>query len=111
MRSYQIKEKESTKNYVFLDRHKMAFINEMVMDNQDSGGKEMKNLIKIKRWEAGLKQYELAFLLGCSAPYLSMVENNRVDATDEFKQKAAELFGMAKDDLFAEKVSQRQAVA
>ena len=61
----------------------------------------MKNMIKIKRWEAGLKQYELAFLLGCSAPYLSMVENNRVDATEEFKRKAAEIFGIAKKELFS----------
>lgn len=62
----------------------------------------MKNLLKIKRWEAGLKQYELAFLLGCSATYLSMVENNRVEATNEFKRKAAEIFGMKVEDLFQE---------
>ncbi|HPI73282.1 MAG TPA: helix-turn-helix transcriptional regulator [bacterium] len=60
----------------------------------------MKNVIKIKRWEAGLKQYELAFLLGCSATYLSMVENNRVEATKEFKRKAAEIFGVRVDELF-----------
>lgn len=101
MRSFQSKEKGSTSNYMFLDRHKMAFINDMVLDNQETGGKAMKNLIKIKRWETGLKQYELAFLLGCSAPYLSMVENNRVDATENFKQKAAELFGMAMEELFS----------
>ncbi len=60
----------------------------------------MKNVLKIKRWEAGLKQYELAFLLGCSATYLSMVENNRVEATREFKRKAAEIFGVRVDELF-----------
>jgi len=60
----------------------------------------MRNLLKIKRWEAGLKQYELAFLLGCSAPYLSMVENNRLEATNDFKMKAAEIFGMDISDLF-----------
>ncbi|MBN2357393.1 helix-turn-helix transcriptional regulator [candidate division KSB1 bacterium] len=60
----------------------------------------MKNLLKIRRWEAGLKQYELAFLLGCSATYLSMVENNRVEATSDFKRKAAEIFGVKVDDLF-----------
>ena len=59
-----------------------------------------RNLLKIKRWEAGLKQYELAFLLGCSAPYLSMVENNRVDATREFKRKAAAIFEIDVNDLF-----------
>lgn len=60
----------------------------------------MKNMLKIKRWEAELKQYELAFLLGCSATYLSMVENNRVEATQEFKRKAAEIFGVPVDELF-----------
>jgi len=60
----------------------------------------MKNLLKIKRWEAGLKQYELAFLLGCSATYLSMVENNRVEATVDFKKKAAEIFGIKVEELF-----------
>ncbi len=62
----------------------------------------MKNMVKIKRWEAGLKQYELAFLLGCSAAYLSMVENDRVEATSEFKRKAAEIFGARVDELFGE---------
>ncbi len=61
----------------------------------------MKNMLKIKRWEAGLKQYELAFLLGCSATYLSMVENNRVEATQEFKRKAAEIFGVSIDEIFS----------
>jgi transcriptional regulator with XRE-family HTH domain len=60
----------------------------------------MKNQIKIKRWEAGLKQYELAFLLGCSATYLSMVENNRVEATHEFKRKVSEILGIPENDLF-----------
>ena len=101
MKRFQSNNRGSTRNYMFLDRHKMAFINDMVCENQETGGKVMKNLVKIKRWEAGLKQYELAFLLGCSAPYLSMVENNRVEATDEFKQKAAELFGMDTEELFS----------
>ena len=63
----------------------------------------MKNQLKIRRWEAGLKQYELAFLLGCSATYLSMVENNRVEATADFKRKAADILGATVDDLFCEK--------
>jgi len=62
----------------------------------------MKNTLKVKRWEAGLKQYELAFLLGCSATYLSMVENNRVEATSEFKKKAAEIFGLPVEEIFSD---------
>ncbi|MBN1998927.1 helix-turn-helix domain-containing protein, partial [candidate division KSB1 bacterium] len=62
----------------------------------------MKNLLKVKRWEAGLKQYELAFLLGCSSTYLSLVENNRIEATKEFKKKAAEIFSVNVEDIFLE---------
>ncbi len=62
----------------------------------------MKNLLKVKRWEAGLKQYELAFLLGCSSTYLSLVENNRIEATREFKKKAAEIFNVNVEDIFLE---------
>ncbi len=60
----------------------------------------MVNQLKIQRQEAGLKQYELAFLLGCSATYLSMVENNRVQPNADFKRKAAEIFGVAVAELF-----------
>lgn len=62
----------------------------------------MKNLLKVKRWEAGLKQYELAFLLGCSSTYLSLVENNRIEATSEFKNKAAEIFSVPVEEIFLE---------
>jgi len=60
----------------------------------------MKNLIKFYRWEAGLKQYELASLLGCSAPYLSRVENCREKVTEEFKKKAAEILNVSVEELF-----------
>ncbi|MBC7188556.1 MAG: helix-turn-helix transcriptional regulator [Calditrichaeota bacterium] len=59
-----------------------------------------KNLLKVRRWEAGLKQYELAYMLGCSAPYLSMVENNRVEPTEEFKRRAASIFEVPVSELF-----------
>ena len=65
----------------------------------------MKNLLKVKRWEAGLKQYELAFLLGCSSTYLSLVENNRIEATVEFKKKAAEIFSVPVEEIFKESPS------
>jgi len=60
----------------------------------------MKNMLKIKRWQAGLKQYELAEILKCSPPYLSMVENGRVEATEEFKRKAAEALESTVEELF-----------
>ena len=60
----------------------------------------MKNVLKIKRWERGIKQYELAILLGCSSTYLSMVENGRVEPTEKFKTKVAEIFNASIDQLF-----------
>ncbi len=62
----------------------------------------MRNVLKIKRWEAGIKQYELAILLGCSSTYLSMVENGRVEPTEKFKKKVAEIFNENTGDIFAE---------
>lgn len=63
----------------------------------------MKNLLRIKRWQAGLKQYELAEMLQCSPPYLSMVENGRVEATDDFKRRAALALKTTVEDLFPDK--------
>lgn len=63
----------------------------------------MKNLLKFKRWEAGFKQYELAGLLGCSASYLSMVENGRQEPTEEFKEKAALILNLSIQEVFPEK--------
>ena len=63
----------------------------------------MKNLLKIKRWEAGIKQYELAMLLGCSSTYLSMVENGRIEPTDKFKKKVAKVFDVEETDIFIER--------
>lgn len=60
----------------------------------------MKNLLKMMRWEAGMKQYELAIKLHCSAPYLSLVENGRVDPPEEFKKKAAQLFKVGAEEIF-----------
>ena len=60
----------------------------------------MKNILKIKRWERGIKQYELAILLGCSSTYLSMVENDRIDPSENFKEKAAEIFSLDVEQIF-----------
>lgn len=68
----------------------------------------LKNLLKIKRWEAGLKQYELANQLGCSAPYLSMVENGRMQPPQEFMEKAAEVLQIEISKLFPENDSGSQ---
>lgn len=60
----------------------------------------MKNVLKIKRWERGIKQYELAILLGCSSTYLSMVENGRIDPSEKFKERVAEIFNLASEQIF-----------
>lgn len=67
----------------------------------------MKNLLRIKRWQAGLKQYELAEILECSPPYLSMVENGRVEATEAFKKKAANALNTTVEELFPDKARMR----
>lgn len=60
----------------------------------------MKNILKIKRWERGIKQYELAILLGCSSTYLSMVENGRIQPSQNFKEKVSEIFNLEIEDIF-----------
>lgn len=60
----------------------------------------MKNILKIKRWERGIKQYELAILLGCSSTYLSMVENGRIQPSQNFMEKVAEIFNLEIDEIF-----------
>ncbi len=60
----------------------------------------LKNILKIKRWERGIKQYELAILLGCSSTYLSMVENGRIQPSQNFKEKVSEIFNLEIEDIF-----------
>ena len=59
-----------------------------------------KNLLRLHRWQSGVKQYELANQLGCSAPYLSMVENGRIDPPKWFREKAAALLDLEVTALF-----------
>lgn len=60
----------------------------------------LRNLLKFKRWEAGIRQYDLAGRLGCSAPYLSMVENGRIEPSEEFMLKAAQELAVEVNELF-----------
>jgi len=69
----------------------------------------MKNMLRIKRWQAGLKQYELAEMLDCSPPYLSMVENGRIEATEDFKKKAANALNTTVEELFPDKARMMRA--
>ncbi len=72
----------------------------MLNNNLLIQNRNKQNYLKIKRWEAGLKQYELASLLMCSSPYLSMVENMRLDPPEEFKKKAASILKVPVDEIF-----------
>lgn len=58
------------------------------------------NNLKIKRWELGIKQYEMADMLGCSAPYLSMVENGRIEPPTLFKIRVAQILNMKIEQIF-----------
>ena len=60
----------------------------------------VRNNLKVKRWELGIKQYEMADMLGCSAPYLSMVENGRVEPPTMFKLRVAKVLNLKPDQLF-----------
>lgn len=62
----------------------------------------MKNLLKVLRWEAGMKQYELAIKLQCSAPYLSIVENGRENPPREFKERVALVLKRSVEEIFPE---------
>jgi DNA-binding XRE family transcriptional regulator len=70
--------------------------------NQHEKERSMKNLLKLMRWETGMKQYELAIKLRCSAPYLSLVENGRIEPPDEFKALAAQIFKTNVKEIFPE---------
>lgn len=67
----------------------------------------MKNLLKLRRWEKGIKQYELAIQLRCSAPYLSMVESGRIEPPHEFKERVAAYFKMSVVEIFPEPDTQQ----
>ena len=60
----------------------------------------IRNKLKVKRWELGIKQYEMADMLGCSAPYLSMVENGRIEPPTIFKIRAAQVLNIKLDQIF-----------
>lgn len=61
------------------------------------------NNLKSKRKEFGLKQYELASLLGCSPKQLSSIENNKQEANTSFKKEAAKLFNIPVSEMFPSK--------
>jgi transcriptional regulator with XRE-family HTH domain len=58
-----------------------------------------------------MKQYELANRLGCSASYLSMVENGRVEPPEEFKTKAAAALQTEVKELFPENYESTEILA
>jgi DNA-binding XRE family transcriptional regulator len=64
----------------------------------------IRNKLKVKRWEMGIKQYEMADMLGCSAPYLSMVENGRIEPTTIFKLRAAQVLNDNLETLFPSRI-------
>lgn len=67
-------------------------------------------MLKVKRWEAGIKQYELANLLGCTASYLSMIENGRIEPTEEFKVRAAMVLKIEEDVLFPNSILKQNSL-
>jgi transcriptional regulator with XRE-family HTH domain len=62
------------------------------------------NKLWAKRRELGMKQYDMAKKLKVSTPFLSKVELGLVEPPEEFKQLAAKVFKMSKEELFLSKV-------
>lgn len=64
------------------------------------------NKLWAKRRELGIKQYDMAKKLKVSTPFLSKVELGLIEPPEEFKQLAAKVFKMDKDELFLAKVEE-----
>ena len=47
----------------------------------------LRNQVRIKRWEQGLKQYELAARVNVPPPTISLIENGHLDPDDKLKFK------------------------
>lgn len=64
------------------------------------------NKLWAKRRELGIKQYDMAKKLKVSTPFLSKVELGLIEPPEEFKQLAAKVFKIDKDELFLAKVEE-----
>ena len=60
----------------------------------------MKNCIKELRRARGLRQEDLAGLLGVSRQTIGAMENNKYDPTLELAMKVARLLGRPVEDIF-----------
>lgn len=49
----------------------------------------LRNQVRIKRWEQGLKQYQLASRVNVPPPVISLIENGHLDPDDKLKFKIA----------------------
>ena len=59
-----------------------------------------KNNVKVKRWKAGIRQYELAQKIKIPPPVLSEIENGIRDPSEEQKVKLAKSLGCSMRELF-----------
>ena len=60
----------------------------------------MKNNIKQLRKEAGLRQEDMAALLGVSRQTIIAIENDKYNPTLELAMKIAKLLGLRVEDIF-----------
>lgn len=49
----------------------------------------LQNYLKVKRWERGIKQYQLASRVNVPPPIISLIENGHLDPDDRLKFKIA----------------------
>ncbi|WP_283123783.1 helix-turn-helix transcriptional regulator [Angelakisella massiliensis] len=60
----------------------------------------MKNIVKQLRKQAGLRQEDLAKLLGVSRQTIIAIENDKYDPTLELAMKIAKQLGLAVEEIF-----------
>ena len=60
----------------------------------------MRNRVKELRKQAGLRQEDLARMLGVSRQTIIAIENNKYDPTLALAMKLAHLLGLHVDDIF-----------
>ena len=60
----------------------------------------MKNIVKQLRKQAGLRQEDLAKLLGVSRQTIIAIENDKYDPTLELAMKIAKQLGLSVEEIF-----------
>lgn len=61
-----------------------------------------RNRVKVKRWELGMRQYELASKVNIAPPTLSLIEAGRYNPSEKLKSKLAKILRCNVEEIFPE---------